>query len=102
MTAFTWRHNFDARLSLNVNVANVFHTGTMESDVENEVLRLNSLTTGQPRVVQIGLRYQWGGVTGDDRIRNGGRGNFRGGPEGRGGEGGSGNGGFGNGGGRGF
>ncbi|NIA56161.1 TonB-dependent receptor [Massilia sp. TW-1] len=107
MTSFTWRHNFDARLSLNVNVANVFHTGTMESDVENEVLRLHSLTTGQPRVVQIGLRYHWGGVTGDDRIRNGGRGNFRGGPEGRGGEsgygnGGLGNGGFGNGGGRGF
>jgi hypothetical protein len=52
--------------------------------------------------VQIGLRYQWGGVTGDNRIRNGGRGMFRGGEGGRGeGAGGFGNGGFG-GGGRGF
>jgi hypothetical protein len=59
------------------------------------VLRLHSLTVNQPRIVQIGLRYQWGGVTGDDRIRNGGRGMFRSGPGGRG----DGGGGFGNGGG---
>ncbi len=92
MTNFTWRHNISQRLSLNLNVNNVFHTGNMESDVENEVLRLHTLNAGQPRVVQIGLRYQWGGVTGDDRIRNGGRGMFRGGQ----GERGEGGGGFGN------
>jgi outer membrane receptor protein involved in Fe transport len=79
MTNFTWRHTITPQLSLNLNVNNVFHTGNMESDVENEVLRLHTLNTGQPRVVQIGLRYQWGGVAGDERIRNGGRGMFRGG-----------------------
>jgi len=106
MTNFTWMHRISPRLSLNLNVNNVFHTGNMESDVENEVLRLHSLTVNQPRIVQIGLRYQWGGVTGDDRIRNGGRGMFRGGPGGRGDGGGgygngngNGGGGFGNGGG---
>jgi hypothetical protein len=101
MTNFTWMHRISPRLSLNLNVNNVFRTGNMESDVENEVLRLHSLTINQPRIVQIGLRYQWGGVTGDDRIRNGGRGMFRGGPGGRGDGGGNGNGGegFGNGGG---
>ena len=101
MTNFTWRHNLSQRLSLNLNVNNVFHTGNMSSDVENEVLRLHTLNVSQPRIVQIGLRYQWGGVTGDDRIRNGGRGMFRGGQGGREGGGGFGNGGFG-GGGRGF
>jgi outer membrane receptor protein involved in Fe transport len=100
MTNFTWRHNLSQRLSLNLNVYNVFHTGNMESDIENEVLRLHTLNVSQPRVVQIGLRYQWGGVPGDERIRNGGRGMFRGGPGGRGnGGGGFGNGGFGGGGG---
>jgi hypothetical protein len=99
MTNFTWRHNISQRLSLNLNVNNVFHTGNMESDVENEVLRLHTLNVNQPRIVQIGLRYQWGGVTGDDRIRNGGRGMFRGGQGARGeGGGGFGNGGFGGGG----
>jgi len=83
------------RLSLNLNVNNVFHTGNMESDIENEVLRLHTLNVSQPRIVQIGLRYQWGGVTGDERLRNGGRGMYRGGPGGR-GDGGPG---FGNGGG---
>jgi outer membrane receptor protein involved in Fe transport len=111
MTNFTWMHRITPRLSLNLNVNNVFHTGNMESDVENEVLRLHTLSVNQPRIVQIGLRYQWGGVTGDERIRSGGRGMFRGGPGGRGdgggtgnGDGGSGNGGgYGNGGGgRGF
>jgi hypothetical protein len=96
MTNFTWMHRITPRLSLNLNVNNVFHTGNMESEVENEVLRLHTLNVSQPRIVQVGLRYQWGGVTGDDRIRNGGRGTFRGGPGARGdGEGG---GGFGNGG----
>jgi hypothetical protein len=94
MTNFTWRHNLSRRLSLNLNVYNVFHTGNMESDVENEVLRLHTLNVSQPRIVQVGLRYQWGGVTGDDRIRNGGHGMFRGGP---GGHGGYGNGGYGGG-----
>ncbi|MVW63477.1 outer membrane beta-barrel protein [Massilia sp. NEAU-DD11] len=94
MTNFTWMHRITPRLSLNLNVNNVFHTGNMESDIENEVLRLHTLNVSQPRIVQIGLRYQWGGVTGDERLRNGNRGMFRGGR----GEGGPG-GGFGNGGG---
>lgn len=102
MTNFTWMHRITPRLSLNLNVNNVFHTGNMESDVENEVLRLHTLNVSQPRIVQIGLRYQWGGVAGDERIRNG-RGMFRG---GRGDGGGFGNGGGftngGAGGGRGF
>ena len=79
MTNFTWRHTITPRLSLNLNVNNVFHTGNMESDVENEVLRLHTLNVSQPRVVQLGLRYQWGGVTGDEHVRNGARGTFRGG-----------------------
>jgi uncharacterized membrane protein YgcG len=93
MTNFTWMHRITPRLSLNLNVNNVFHTGNMESDIENEVLRLHTLNVSQPRIVQIGLRYQWGGVTGDERLRNGNR-MFRGGR----GDGGPG-GGFGNGGG---
>ncbi|MBW8899606.1 MAG: outer membrane beta-barrel protein, partial [Massilia sp.] len=33
MTNFTWMHRISPRLSLNLNVNNVFHTGNMESDV---------------------------------------------------------------------
>jgi outer membrane receptor protein involved in Fe transport len=109
MTNFTWQHRLSQRLSLNLNVNNVFRAGNNESITENEVLWLHSLTATQPRIFTLGLRYQWGGVTGDERIRNGGRQNggmFRGGPGGRegggfgnGGNGGNGGGGFGGGGG---
>jgi outer membrane receptor for ferrienterochelin and colicin len=102
MTNFTWMHRFSPQLSLNLNVNNVFGAGNTETFVENEILRLHTLSTTQPRIFSLGLRYQWGGVTGDERIRNGGRGVLRG-PGGRGGNGGAGgNGGNGNGGGRGF
>jgi len=87
-------------------VNNVFRTGNNESFVENEVLRLHTLNTPQQRVFTVGLRYQWGGVTGDERVRNGGRpGMFRGGQDGSrgpGGRNGGDGGGFGNGGGGGF
>ncbi len=91
-TNFTWMHRFSPQLSLNLNVNNLFGAGTTESYVENEVLRLHTWSTTQPRVFSLGLRYQWGGVTGDERIRNGGRGQLRGpgmgnGPGGRGGAG---------------
>jgi len=94
MSRFTWRHNFTPRLSMNLDVSNLLRKGDQERFVDNEVLSLHSLSTGQPRIVSLGLRYQFGGVTGDDRIRNGGRGMFRGqgGPGGR-GDGGGGNGG---------
>jgi outer membrane receptor protein involved in Fe transport len=94
MTNFSWQHRLSQRLTLNLNVNNVFRAGNNESITENEVLWLHSLTQTQPRIFTLGLRYQWGGVTGDERIRNGGRQNggmFRG-PGGREG------GGFGNGG----
>lgn len=96
MSTFTWRHNFSPRLSMNLNVSNLLRKGDQESFVDNEVLSLHSLSTGQPRIVSLGLRYQWGGVTGDDRIRNGGRGMFRG-PGGPGGRGDGGGGGWGGG-----
>jgi len=98
MTNVSWQHRFSQRLTMNLNVQNLFRTGDAVSDTENEVLRLYSRSTAQPRVVYLGLRYQWGGVTGDERVRNGGRGMFRGGPGGAGGRG-DGGGGFGNGGG---
>ena len=87
MTNFTWMHRFSPQLSLNLNVNNAFGAGNTETFVENEVLRLHTLSTTQPRIFSLGLRYQWGGVTGDERIRNGGRGMLRG-PGGRGGNGG--------------
>ena len=95
MTNVSWQHRFSPRLTMNLNVQNLFRSGGVESDTENEVLRLYTRSTAQPRVVYLGLRYQWGGVTGDERVRNGGRGMFRG----PGGAGGRGDGGFGNGGG---
>lgn len=94
MTSFAWQHRLSQQMTLNFNVQNVFNVGGMSSVTENEVLRMYSLRSKQPRVFNIGLRYQWGGVTGDERLRNGNRGMFRGGR----GEGGPG-GGFGNGGG---
>ncbi|MFC5459321.1 outer membrane beta-barrel protein [Massilia niabensis] len=91
MTNFTWMHRFTPALSLTMDVNNLFETGNTESFVENEVLRLHTLSTTQPRVFSLGLRYQWGGVTGDERIRNGRRGMLRG-TGGRTGEGGGGSG----------
>jgi hypothetical protein len=85
MTNFTWQHRVSQRMTLNLNVNNVFSAGNNESITENEVLWLHSLTRTQPRIVSLGLRYQWGGVSGDERIRNGGarqNGMFRG-PGGR-------------------
>jgi outer membrane receptor for ferrienterochelin and colicin len=79
ITGFTWRHRFSPRFVMNLNVSNLFGTGDIESFTENEVLRQHSLTTAPQRVVTLGFSYQWGGVTGDDAIRNGGRGMFRGG-----------------------
>lgn len=97
-TNFAWRHRFSPRLTMNLNVNNLFRSGSTESFIENEQLRYHSLSTTQPRIISLGFSYQWGGVTGDERIRNGGRGMFRGGPGGPGGRG-DGGGGFGNGGG---
>jgi hypothetical protein len=74
MTNLTWMHRFSPQLSLNLNVNNPFGAGSTETFVENEVLRLHTLSASQPRVFSLGLRYQWGGVTGDERIRNGARG----------------------------
>ena len=84
MTNFSWQHRFSPRLTMNLNVTNLFRSGDIVNDTENEVLRLHTLSSPQPRVVYLGLRYQWGGVTGDERVRNGGRGGgmFRGGPGG--------------------
>jgi ferric enterobactin receptor len=73
MTNFSWQHRLSPQMTLNFNVNNVFQVGNMESFTENELLRVHSLMTKQPRVFTLGLRYQWGGVTGDPRIRNGGR-----------------------------
>lgn len=104
MTNFSWQHRVTPSMTLNLNVNNVFQAGSSESFTENEVLRLHSLSTTQPRIFSLGLRYQWGGVTGDQRVRNGGkrgRGLFRGG-RGREGGGNDGPGGFGGGGGGGF
>jgi hypothetical protein len=64
---------------MNLNVSNVFDTGDIENYVENEVLRQHSFTTAPQRVVTLGFSYQWGGVSGDERIRNGAPGMFRGG-----------------------
>lgn len=100
MTSLSWQHRLSQRMTLNLNVNNVFNSGSNESITENEVLYLHSLTSAPPRVFTLGLRYTWGGVTGDERIRNGGMrqngGMFRGGQDGgrNGGQGG----GFGNGG----
>lgn len=107
MTNFSWKHQVSPRLSLTMNVQNVFHRGDRETFTNNELLNLHSLMMGPPRLFTIGLHYSWGGVTGDDRVRNGGRrGMFRGGPDGgmRGGDGAGpgGWGGGGGGGGRGF
>lgn len=101
MTNFSWQHRVSQRMTLNLNVHNVFQAGNNESITENEVLRLHSLSTTQPRIFSLGLRYQWGGVTGDPRVRNGGRrqgeGLFRGGRGRQGGAGNDGPGGFGGG-----
>jgi outer membrane receptor protein involved in Fe transport len=97
MTIFSWQHRVNPRFVLTMNVTNVFKVGNSESFIENEVLRQHTFNTPQPRVFSFGLRYQFGGVTGDDRIRNGGRGMFRG--QGQGGGRGGDGGGFGGGGG---
>ncbi|TFW31644.1 outer membrane beta-barrel family protein [Massilia horti] len=72
LTDFTWQHRMSPRMSLNLNVNNVFGTGNTGSFTENEVLRVHNLAYNQPRIFSFGLRYQWGGVSGDERIRNGG------------------------------
>ncbi len=99
-TNLSWRHQFSPRLSMNLNVNNLFRSGSTETFIENEQLRYHAISTTQPRIVSLGFVYRWGGVTGDERVRNGGRGMFRG-PGGRGDGGGGrgdGGGGFGNGG----
>lgn len=82
-TNFNWRHRITPRLATLLSIQNVFHTGSTESFVSNELLNLHNLNVAQPRLFTVGLVYTWGGVTGDDNIRNrGGHGMFRGGPDG--------------------
>jgi outer membrane receptor protein involved in Fe transport len=100
MTTLNWQHRVSPKLALYMNVTNVLHSGSQDSYTSNEALILHNFRAAQPRLFTIGLRYQWGGVTGDDKIRNGARreGMFRGqgNPGGR-GDGGGDGGGFGNG-----
>ncbi|HEX8786845.1 MAG TPA: TonB-dependent receptor, partial [Telluria sp.] len=55
MTNFSWRHTVTPRLTINLNVTNVFHTGNQESFVNNELLNLHNLNVSQPRLFTIGL-----------------------------------------------
>jgi outer membrane receptor protein involved in Fe transport len=70
MMNLAWEHKFDKRLSLNIRANDVLRSTDQKYRVETDLLRDRTDTTVHQRRVYVGLRYTFGGVTGNDAVRN--------------------------------
>ena len=60
----SWQHVLTPRLSLSVNVTDLFDSNKQESIVDSDVLRSTSVRQFDGRIAYVGLSYRFGGVTG--------------------------------------
>lgn len=65
-----YEHKFSPRLSLNMRASDVFRTTDQKFRVETDTLRERIDTQVNQRRLFVGLRYNFGGVTGNDAVRN--------------------------------
>lgn len=63
-------HKFNQRLSLNVRANDVLRSTDQKFRVETDRLRDTTDTTVHQRRLYVGLRYSFGGTTGNDAVRN--------------------------------
>jgi outer membrane receptor protein involved in Fe transport len=70
MMNMSFEHKFDKRLSLNVRANDVLNSTGQKFRVETDTLRDRTDTTVHQRRLYVGLRYTFGGVTGNDAVRN--------------------------------
>jgi outer membrane receptor protein involved in Fe transport len=70
MMNLSFEHKFDKRLSLNIRANDVLRSTDQKFRVETELLRDRTDTAVHQRRLYVGLRYTFGGVTGNDAVRN--------------------------------
>jgi outer membrane receptor protein involved in Fe transport len=70
MMNLAYEHKFDKRLSLNVRANDVLNSTGQKFRVETDLLRDRTDTAVHQRRLYVGLRYTFGGVTGNDAVRN--------------------------------
>jgi outer membrane receptor protein involved in Fe transport len=70
MLNLAYEHKFDKRLALTVRANDVLRSTDQKFRVETEVLRDRTDTTVHQRRIYLGLRYTFGGTTGNDAVRN--------------------------------
>lgn len=70
MMTMTYEHKFTPRLSLNLRANDVLRTSDIKNRVETPTLRDSTDINMHQRRLYVGLRYTFGGVTGNDAVRN--------------------------------
>jgi outer membrane receptor protein involved in Fe transport len=70
MMNLAYEHKFDKRLSLNIRANDVLRSTDQKFRVETDALRDRTDTTVHQRRLYVGLRYTFGGTTGNDAVRN--------------------------------
>jgi outer membrane receptor protein involved in Fe transport len=70
MMNLAYEHKFDKRLSLNIRANDVLRSTDQKYRVETDLLRDRTDTTVHQRRLYVGLRYTFGGTTGNDAVRN--------------------------------
>jgi len=70
MMNLAYEHKFDKRLSLNIRANDVLRSTDQKFRVETDLLRDRTDTTVHQRRLYVGLRYTFGGTTGNDAVRN--------------------------------
>lgn len=68
--SLAYEHKFSPRLSLNVRASDVLRSSDQKFRVDTPTLREHTDTVVNQRRVYAGLRYTFGGVTGNDAVRN--------------------------------
>jgi outer membrane receptor protein involved in Fe transport len=70
MVNLAYEHKFDKRLTLNVRANDLLNSTGQKFRVETDLLRDRTDTAVHQRRLYVGLRYTFGGVTGNDAVRN--------------------------------
>ncbi|MGZ5201221.1 MAG: TonB-dependent receptor domain-containing protein [Telluria sp.] len=70
MMNLAYEHKFSPRLSLNVRANDVLQSTDQKFRVETDTLRDRTDTHVHQRRIYVGFRYTFGGVTGNDAVRN--------------------------------
>jgi len=70
MVNLAYEHKVTPRLSLNIRANDMLRSTDQKFRVETDTLRDRTDTTVHQRRVYVGLRYTFGGTTGNDAVRN--------------------------------